>query len=111
MNNSSIFADFLIQEIEIRGWNRANLARAAKVSPTAISDVLNGHRDAGPDLCTAIADALGYPPDYVFRKAGLLPDIEDEELPGLDELVNAYRLASDDERREIVEFARFKTRR
>jgi transcriptional regulator with XRE-family HTH domain len=104
------FAQWIVDEINDRGWTRADLARFAKVSPTAISDVINGRRSAGSDLCSALAEAFNYPPDYVFRKAGLLPELEEEELPGLDELTNYYRIASDEERREIVEFARFKTR-
>lgn len=73
MDKQSTFADWLLAVITERGVSRADLARLADVSPTAISDVINGKRSAGSRLCLSIARALDLPPDLVFRKAGLLP--------------------------------------
>ncbi len=35
---------------------------------------MNKERAPGPEACSDIARALNYPPDLVFRKAGLLPE-------------------------------------
>lgn len=39
-----------------------------------ISHLINGTRLPGPDALIAIAEALKLPPEFVFRKAGLLPE-------------------------------------
>lgn len=80
------FRNWLWQEIDSRGMSQRDLSKKAKIkiSPGAISHVLNGNRDPGPEFCRAIASALNYPPEYVFRKAGLLPD-EKESDPQLAE--------------------------
>ena len=65
--------DYLEDELHRRNWRPADLARAAGVPDATISHILNGSRRAGPDVCNAIARALGEPPERIFRLAGLLP--------------------------------------
>jgi transcriptional regulator with XRE-family HTH domain len=79
MNKKLTFADWLIEEIQSRDWSRSDLAKKANVSPTAISDVINEKRSPGPDLCTAISKAFNYPPETVFRRAGLLPPQDNQD--------------------------------
>ncbi len=107
MSNS--FQEWLNNEMGIRGLTQRSLAKSAGLSQGAISNVMSGIREPGSDFCTAIADALNYPPDYVFRKAGLLPDLDDEIPPEVDELNQRYLGADEDTQREILDFVRFKT--
>jgi hypothetical protein len=51
------------------------------VQPATISRIVLGQRDAGSDVCLAIARALGERPEAVYRLAGLLPPV----LPSVDE--------------------------
>jgi transcriptional regulator with XRE-family HTH domain len=67
------FPDWLERELGVRGWNLSDLARRAEVSDATISRILSGTRNAGPEVCVAIAQALNYAPELVFRRAGLLP--------------------------------------
>lgn len=67
------FQDWLISELQNRGWSQAELARRANVSRAAISNVLSSNRNPGPELCEAIALAMHIQPEEVFRQAGLLP--------------------------------------
>lgn len=67
------FKNWLITELNKRGWNQSELAVAAGVTRTAISDVLSGRRNPGVELCNSLARALRLPPEVVFRHAGLLP--------------------------------------
>jgi len=62
-------------QLDERGWRPADLARHAGLTNATLSRILNGTRQAGPEVCTAIANALGVPPEYVFRLAGLLPTL------------------------------------
>jgi transcriptional regulator with XRE-family HTH domain len=67
--------DYLEEELHRRSWRPADLARAAGVPDATISHILNGSRRAGPEVCNAIARALGEPPERIFRLAGLLPGL------------------------------------
>ncbi len=102
------FVNWLLKEMNVRGMSQADLARSSGLSRTAISKIISGSRDPGPDACTGIASAFNFPPDIVFRKAGLLPEKE-KEPPDLLELNHRFMGASDEVRKEILEFVRFKT--
>jgi transcriptional regulator with XRE-family HTH domain len=70
------FADWLLDELKERGWSQADLARASHLSRTAISNYLSQQR-SNPDEAAlrAIASAFDYPPETLFRAAGLLPPL------------------------------------
>lgn len=67
------FGDWLLAEIENKGWKQAELARRAHIQDATLSRIITGSRQVGPDVGQSIAQALEVPPEKVFRKAGLLP--------------------------------------
>ena len=67
------FAAWLEEELKSRDWSQSELARRGHIRPNTVSRVLNRERAPGPEFCKAVARALGYPPEVVFRKAGILP--------------------------------------
>lgn len=105
------FIAWLIDELEFRGISQSELARRSSLTSGAISHVISGSRQPGPDLCSAIAGALNYPPELVFRKAGLLPELDRTDPPGTDELTHRFKKADPIVQREILDFVRFKTAR
>jgi transcriptional regulator with XRE-family HTH domain len=105
-----VFSEWLLRELDERGWNQADLARASCLTTAAISRLMNGSRGIGPDACNAIANAFKLPPEIVFRKAGLLP-LDKEEIPGMAELCVLVELLDDDDRQELLEIARLKLER
>lgn len=78
------FVDWLIGELNKRDWSNADLARHAEISRTTITNIVKKHRQPGPEVCLAIAKAFKLPPDFVFRKADLLP-VEKDQNPTLEE--------------------------
>jgi transcriptional regulator with XRE-family HTH domain len=84
------FDQWLEAELKQRGWKPADLTFRANLGAGTLSNILNGLRNPGPEVCVAIAGAFDYPPEKVFRMAGLLPPApdpaEDEE-----ELVYLFR--------------------
>lgn len=72
-NHLPEFAQWLTGELKLRGWKPADLARQAKISSSQVSFMLNEQRVPSAQTCNAIADALGYPPEYIHRRAGHLP--------------------------------------
>ena len=73
------FVDWLIRQVEARGWSYRELSRRAGLSPSAVSKVVSRERNPGFDFCVNIAKPLGMEPEEVLRLAELLPP-----LPGID---------------------------
>lgn len=69
------FSGWLLQELENRGWNQAELHRKSGLSKTIISDVISEKVTPGYEFCIAIGKALHIPPEIVMRLAGLLPPV------------------------------------
>jgi len=69
------FPNWLLTELENRGWSQAKLAKIAGVSRTAISDAISEKNPPGFEVCIAIAKAFKLPPEEVMRIAKLLPQI------------------------------------
>ena len=89
------------------GWSIREFARRANVSSVAITNVLNGHRSAGPDLCLGLAKATRTPPETVFRMADILParssttDQQKEQ-----ELLSYFRALDSGSQRALMTLAR-----
>lgn len=77
------FSVWLENELIERQWSQSDLAREAGVHRQVINSYINQKRSK-PDeeILRLLADAFGYPPETVFRAAGLLPP-----KPEKDELV------------------------
>jgi transcriptional regulator with XRE-family HTH domain len=74
--------EWLLEQIEERGWTQAELARRAGLAQSTLNRIINETRQLGPDAALAIARALGERPETVYRLAGLLPPTPaaDDEL-------------------------------
>lgn len=106
------FADWLEEELAARGWKPADLARASKLSSATVSRILNGDRNAGSDVALAIAKGLNLSADFVFRQAGLLPPQPGPDRdPSFQEIAEIMRNMTEDERREVVDYALYQFRR
>lgn len=103
------FPQWLEEQLERKNWIQADLARASGITTAQIGRILNGARRAGPDACIAIADALNLPPDMVFRQAGLLPP-KQEQPPEFEEINYILSNLPEEEREDILEYARLRAR-
>lgn len=72
------FDDWLIAELEARGWSNSELARRAGLVPSTVSMVVSGHNRPGLEFCVGVGRALSVPPERVLRRAGLLPSLPEE---------------------------------
>lgn len=108
--DSFAWVEWLIAEREAKGMTQADLARAANLTRTAISDYENRQR-ANPqtEALVKISVALGYPPEYLPRLAGILPP-EPEADPVLDQISHLYStLRYEQSKQQAIEFLRFLT--
>ena len=71
------FSEWLRKEINDRNWTQAELAERSSVPNATISRIINNTRDPGPEIANKLAKALNYPPELLFRKAGLLPETKE----------------------------------
>lgn len=70
---SDAFIQWLINEINDRGWANNELARRAGLSKSIISNVLSDKQPPTFQICLGISRAFLVAPEIVLRKAGLLP--------------------------------------
>lgn len=99
------FANWLLEQIEQRAWDQAELSRRSGVTSAQVSRIFTGERQAGPMVCRKLARALGLPPEAVFRQAGLLPKAR-PQVEGEDELLHLYGELSGDDRQRLLAIAR-----
>jgi transcriptional regulator with XRE-family HTH domain len=103
-------ADWLQKELDDREWSGNELATRANIDPSIINRALNRKRMPSNDSLAAIARAFGYPPEQVYRAAGLLPQLPPEDATFEDWKFVLNQLPEED-RQELLEFARLKLKR
>lgn len=108
--NTEDFREWLNNEIKLRGFSLAELARLSGVSKGAISNILNGHRNPTAESLEGIAHALGLPAETVYRKAGLLPEGDFRQVAAE---VLGYKLdeLTPNQLDELIEYIEFMQRR
>jgi len=104
------FTKWLLEELNKRGWSRSEAARRGGVSASMFDKVINGHAKPGVDFCRGIARAFKEPPEFVFRKAGLLPNVPDDDAT-MRELVDLVCHLSPEDRQDVLEYALWRYRR
>lgn len=97
--------DWLVKEMEDRGWSQRELARLSGVNYTTVSKVMSGQAKVTFNFCAAISKPLDKQPIEVFRIAGLLPPSSgkvDELSEDEAELIKLYRQLSPGEVRSYA---------
>lgn len=107
VQDTTDFVDWLLAEITARGWSGNELARRTGVSSAAMSNLLNRQNRPALETCIGIAEALGYPPELVLRKAGLLPPLPGTDDQAIQEVREIMRRLPDSRRQQLREFAWF----
>lgn len=101
------FVEWLQAELDQRGWLASDLARRAGLGSGTLSQLMNGYRNPGPDVCRSIAHALKVPEEEVFRRAGLLspkPELSDQA----EELRSIIGLLKEENVAYVAEIARWR---
>jgi transcriptional regulator with XRE-family HTH domain len=101
------FGSWLQSEMNKKHLSQADVARLTGMTTGGVSFLINETRKPSPDTLNAIAHAFKYPPEFVFRIAGLLP----KETPTDEELEFLFSQLQPDEQDEIKEIVRMKLNR
>ena len=95
------FNDWLIKEMNRRGWSQSDLARSSELNRAVINKLLNGQTLPRPSTLEAIARAFRVPVEQVYRMTGLLPEIPESESY-LEEVVHHIRQIQDPQRKATL---------
>lgn len=96
--------EWINEELNKRGWTMRELARRAGLGSSTLSLILSGQRKPGTRFCKKIAKALGVSPEEVYRHAGLLPDMPDEDDKTFWEIVETIRDMTREQRKDLARY-------
>lgn len=99
------FIAWIQHELQVRGWDQAELSRRGGLSRSQISKMLSGERLAGPNTCRALARAFHIPVEEVLRRSGNLPKSQ-RGPEGADELLFHYQNMGEEARQYLLKIAR-----
>lgn len=106
VNMITEFTDFIQSEMKKRGWSQADLARQTGMTTGGVSMLLNQTRKPSSDTLLILAQTFHMPPEKIFRKAGLLPEIS-EDAEGKEELDYLFNTLSEEGKNDLLIYARF----
>jgi len=95
------FAEWLEDELGLRGWSQSDCARACDLNRAVINKLLNGKCKPQPVTLMAIARGFRIPVETVYRAAGLLPPITDGD-DSLEELIYVFKSLQSPQRRDTA---------
>lgn len=78
--NKIEFGTWVRQEREKKNWSQSDLARESGLYRSIINNIETGKSNSAPATLTALANAFGYPPKFLFELVDLLP-VEAELSP------------------------------
>jgi transcriptional regulator with XRE-family HTH domain len=96
---------WLVEEVNRRGWSFRELGRRAGLSSGAISKVITGISLPGWEFCRKVAWAFNVPAETLFRLAGLLPP-EPEETTNMREMSHLFSQLSPEDQERFIFFVR-----
>jgi len=73
------FGEWLAAELHARDWSMSKMGQLCGVTHAAISRVISGENKPSTGLCKSIARAFGCPLEEVYRHAGLLPPLPEQD--------------------------------
>ncbi len=108
----SKFGNWIEEKLREERWKPADLARAANITESTISRIINQNAKVGSDVAKNIAKAFNESPEKVFRLAGLLPPLPaGEDDVTLRDLIELAKRLPRGERLELLKYAEFRYRR
>lgn len=99
------FGQWLLENLEIKGWSQSELARRCRVKPSTVSKWISGENKPSPENIVDMAPLLGVTPEEIFRRvwlpASMATRLETREL--LEYVEGLTR----EERAELLRYAKY----
>lgn len=104
-NMNQRFSQWLLGELDKRGWSFREFGRRADLSRSTVSKVVNGMGSPGCEFCLKTAKVLNVPPENVLRRAGLLSP-EPKETVALREMSYLFTQLSLEDQAQVLVIVR-----
>ena len=101
------FSEWLVNELEKRGWSRSEAARRGNISSSMFDKVINGYARPGIKFLEGIAKAFDLSLAEVINYSNNNRNEKSNLLEKIDQIVNTL---SKDEQENIFEYARMRQR-
>lgn len=101
------FGEWLLTQLEERGWSQSELARRVGVTRQAIGRIINEGRKPQIETINNIAMALGESPTELMIRAGLLKEINDPRQAAVEILGYKLEELDDTQLDEVLQFIEF----
>ena len=98
--------EWLLEKMEEKGMNAAELSRRSGISAPQITRLLSGQRGVSEVSLRAISEALNIPPEVAFRVAGFLPPLP-ERTQAHEQLLYLFDRLNDKDRQTILDMMQF----
>ena len=98
--------EWLLEKMEEKGMNAAELSRRSGISAPQITRLLSGQRGVSEVSLRAISEALNIPPEVAFRVAGFLPPLP-ERTQQIEQLVYLFNKMDPRQRDLLLSQARW----
>jgi len=100
------FIQWVNTKLSEYNWSIRELSRQTGIDASNLSKILSGKREPGLNFYLSLSKAFEEQPERIFRLAGILPELDREEITFQELLEIANRLTPD-QRQTIVDFAEF----
>lgn len=96
------FVNWLLEQLRIRGWNREDFAKAAKMDSSGINNVINRRKNLGVKVARRMAAALEIEQAELFKIAGLQDDESGGEIDPITKMIIAGTKSLPLDEKELV---------
>lgn len=107
MTKKYFLPEWTEQILRDTGWSQSELAERAKLSRTAINDVINGKAKGGYKYASQVAEAANRPIEEGLQAAGII-DIPPEPSNKTNELIHLAGQMTDDALGDTIDYAKMK---
>ena len=98
--------EWLLEKMEEKGMNAAELSRRSGISAPQITRLLSGQRGVSEVSLRAISEALNIPPEVAFRVAGFLPPVP-ERTQQIEQLIYFFERLNEKDRQTVLDMMQF----
>jgi len=107
MGNGERFTQWLSEAMASRNWSQGELARRSGLSQSMVSLLVLGRNAPGVDTLQCLARAFNMRREDVFRIAGYLEPLPDQDDPALAELQYLVKRLPTLARKRVLDYVRY----
>lgn len=107
MGNGERFTQWLSEAMAARNWSQGELARRSGLSQSMVSLLVLGRNAPGVDTLQCLARAFNMRREDVFRIAGYLDPLPDQDDPALAELQYLVKRLPTLSRQRVLDYVRY----